>query len=85
MTLSASFTEALTKGKPVRLQIGDSPRDRPDEGWWEFYGLTGNPGPYDFVAPTPEVLRAMMEREEIAGPIRKPRRTKKRSGPGGPI
>jgi hypothetical protein len=84
-TLKRKLTEALAKGKPVRLQIGDSPRDRPDEGWWEFYGLTGNPGPYDFVAPTPEVLRAMMEREEIGGPIRKPRRKKKRGQPGGPL
>lgn len=84
-TLKRKINEALSQGKPVRVQVGDSPRDVDDEGWWEFYGLTGNPGPYDFIAPKPEVLRAMMEREEVAGPIRKPRRTTRtrRNGPSG--
>lgn len=81
-TLRRKLQEHLARGTQVRVRLLE--RDDPDENCWEFFGLTGNPGPYEFIAPKPEVLRTMMEREEISGDVRRVRKTR-RSGTGGPL
>lgn len=68
----------------VRVEIRED-EVGPGEHVWEFYGLSGpdNPGPYSLVSLHPDAVRADLERVELGGQLRKPRRRKR--GTGGPL